>query len=266
MYIDDPRVETLSKDDNIKEQNLDEHSYGLGTTHDVLHEYLTDFDTINTEEKLYSGARRDGVDLDVKYLAMVVSSVTNLPEWRLAFDLDKNNRVYVMRPKQESKFLTSLPKETKVGIGKRHFDLSGSIKEALFALLLSNKFDSIVHYDEVVNMYNIVHSSLDYPDVRKKLSQLDEDTQLTLWLYTKEQATLSSLARILMVHPKTIEYRLEKIRQATQLNPKVGIDLLPLTVAYLKEKTENLGILETELQSFSDDMLPRDRTISVSLD
>ncbi|MGL5900461.1 MAG: PucR family transcriptional regulator, partial [Lactobacillaceae bacterium] len=63
-----------------------------------------------------------------------------------------------------------------------------------------------------------------------------------------------------MVHPKTIEYRLEKIRQATQLNPKVGIDLLPLTVAYLKEKTENLGILETELQSFSDDMLPRDRT------
>ncbi len=212
-----------------------------------MHEYLTDFDTINTEEKLYSGARRDGVDLDVKYLAMVVSSVTNLPEWRLAFDLDKNNRVYVMRPKQESKFLTSLPKETKVGIGKRHFDLSGSIKEAPFALLLSNKFDSIVHYDEVVNMYNIVHSSLDYPDVRKKLSQLDEDTQLTLWLYTKKQATLSSLAHILMVHPKTIEYRLEKIRQATQLNPKVGIDLLPLTVAYLKEKTDNLGILETEL-------------------
>ncbi|WP_416381485.1 helix-turn-helix domain-containing protein [Lactobacillus sp. B4005] len=264
--MDDPRVETLSKDDNIKEQNLDEHSYGLGTTHDVLHEYLTDFDTINTEEKLYSGARRDGVDLDVKYLAMVVSSVTNLPEWRLAFDLDKNNRVYVMRPKQESKFLTSLPKETKVGIGKRHFDLSGSIKEALFALLLSNKFDSIVQYDEVANMYSIVHSSLDYPDVRKKLSQLDEDTQLTLWLYTKEQATLSSLARILMVHPKTIEYRLEKIRQATQLNPKVGIDLLPLTVAYLKEKTDSLGILETELQSFSDDMLPRDRTISVSID
>lgn len=233
-----------------------------------MHEwlYVSDYDVPVANNGFDGRAKMNGVDLDVKYLAMVVSSVTNLPEWRLAFDLDKNNRVYVMRPKQESKFLTSLPKETNVGIGKRHFDLSGSIKEALFALLLSNKFDSIVHYDEVANMYSIVHSSLDYPDIRKKLSQLDEDTQLTLWLYTKKQATLSSLAHILMVHPKTIEYRLEKIRQATQLNPKVGIDLLPLTVAYLKEKTENLGILETELQSFSDDMLPRDRTISVSLD
>lgn len=33
-----------------------------------------------------------------------------------------------------------------------------------------------------------------------------------------------------------------------------------------KEKTENLSILETELQSFSDDMLPRDKTIAGSND
>lgn len=229
-----------------------------------MHEwlYVSDYDVPVAKNGFDGRAKMNGVDLDLKYIAMVVSSATNLPEWRLAFDLDTNNRVYVMRPKQEHQFLGNLSKNFSVGVGKRHFDLSGSIKEALFALMLTNKVDTILHYCEVANMADIVHSSLDYPRVRKKLSQLDEDTQLTLWLYTKNQVTLSTLAEMLMVHPKTIEYRLEKIRAVTQLNPKKGLDLLPLTVAYLKEKTESLSILETELQSFSDDMLPRDKTIA----
>lgn len=233
-----------------------------------MHEwlYVSDYDVPVAKNGFDNRAKMNGVDLDLKYIAVVVSSSANLPEWRLAFDLDTNHRVYVMRPKQEDQFLSNLSKKFFVGVGKKHFDLSGSIKEALFALMLTNKVDTIVHYYEVANMDNVVHSSLDYPRVRKKMSQLDDDTQLTLWLYTKKQATLATLAEMLMVHPKTIEYRLEKIRTVTQLNPKNRLDLLPLTVAYLKEKTENLSILETELQSFSDDMLPRDKTIAGSND
>ncbi|MGL5900190.1 MAG: arginine deiminase family protein, partial [Lactobacillaceae bacterium] len=71
LYIDDLAVEALSKDDDIKEkfleQYLDEHGYGSGTTHDVLHEYLTDLETKDMVEKLYSGVRRNEVDLDVKH-------------------------------------------------------------------------------------------------------------------------------------------------------------------------------------------------------
>lgn len=71
LYIDDLAVEALSEDDDIKEkfleQYLDEHGYGSGTTHDVLHEYLTDLETKDMVEKLYSGVRRNEVDLDVKH-------------------------------------------------------------------------------------------------------------------------------------------------------------------------------------------------------
>lgn len=169
-----------------------------------------------------------------------------------------------MKPKQEDAFLSNLSQDFFVGIGDQHYDLSGSIKEALFSLMLTNKFDPIVRYSELANMYDIVHSSLDYPAVRKKLNQVDEDTQLTLWLYAKNKLSYSSLSDILMVHPKTVRYRLQKVKSVTELDPKKGVDLLPLIVAYLKEKTESLSILETELQSYSDEMLPRDKTISVT--
>lgn len=231
-----------------------------------MHEwlYVSDYDVPVANNGFDGRARINGVDLEEKYIA-VVANATNkdLPEFRLAFNLDVNKRVYVMRPKKETAFLTSLPQDIFAGIGTGHFDLSSSIKEALLSLTLTNKFDSIVRFNEIENMSNIVHSSIDYPVIRKKLTHIDEDTQLTLWLYAKKQVSMSALAQTLMVHPKTVKYRLQKIKSITGLDPNKGIDLLPLIVAYLKEKTENLGILETELQSFSDDMLPRDKTISV---
>lgn len=233
-----------------------------------MHEwlYVSDYDVPVDNNGFKGRAKMNGVDLEEKYIALVGSAITgNLPEWRLAFNLGKNKRVYVMRPKQEAEFLANLPKNTYVGVGKSHFDLSGSIKEAIFSLMLTSKFDPVVHYDEVTNMYNIVRSSLDYPSTRKKMNQVDEDTQITFWLYTKSHVSLSTLAEMLMIHPKTVKYRLQKIKAITGLDPKKGIDLLPLTVAYLREKTENLDILETELQSYSDDMLPRDKTISVTV-
>ncbi|CAM3158171.1 PucR C-terminal helix-turn-helix domain-containing protein [Lactobacillus bombicola] len=233
-----------------------------------MHEwlYVSDYDVPVADNGFDGRAKINGVDLDIKYIAVVASSeYNNLPEWRLAFNLDKSKRVYVMRQNKEKNFLTNLPKNIFIGIGRPHFDLSGSIKEALFALTLTNKFDATVYYDEVANMANIMHSTLDYPAIRKKLSQIDEDTQLTLWLYAKDQVSMSSLANILMVHPKTVEYRLQKIKTVTELDPHKGIDLLTLIVAFLKERTDKLRILETELQSFSNHMLPRDITTSLSI-
>lgn len=232
-----------------------------------MHEwlYVSDYDVPVANNGFSGRAKINGVDLEQKYIALIATSdCNNLPEWRLAFNLDKNKRVYVMKPQHESNFLAILPPKVYVGIGKHHFDLSGSIKEAIFSLMLTNKFDPIVHYDEIANMYIIAHSTLDYPLLRKRLSQIDEDTQLTLWLYAKNQVSISELAQILMVHPKTVEYRLQKIKSLTGFDPRKGIDLIPLVVSYIKEKTENIHILETELQSFSNEMLPRDKTISVS--
>ena len=45
----------------------------------------------------------------------------------------------------------------------------------------------------------------------------------------------------------------------TGLDPKVGVDLVPLIVSYIQGKTEDYDILVGELQSISDRMLPRDK-------
>lgn len=71
LYIDDLAVEALSQGPAIKErfleQYLAEHGYGSGTTHDILHEYLSSLEIKDMIQKLYSGVRRNEVDLDIRY-------------------------------------------------------------------------------------------------------------------------------------------------------------------------------------------------------
>lgn len=71
LYIDKLLVETISQKDEIKqdliERYLDEHGYGKGATHDVLQDYLSSLSNSDMVTKLYSGVRRNEVDLDVKH-------------------------------------------------------------------------------------------------------------------------------------------------------------------------------------------------------
>ncbi|RMC38740.1 arginine deiminase [Lactobacillus sp. ESL0236] len=70
LYIDDLAVGALGQSSEIRQefikQYLSEHGYEAGVTHDVLQEYLNSFDLHDMVTKLYSGIRRNEIDLDLK--------------------------------------------------------------------------------------------------------------------------------------------------------------------------------------------------------
>ncbi|BDR60985.1 arginine deiminase [Lactobacillus xylocopicola] len=70
LYIDELAVEALSQDETVKqkfvEQYLSEHNYGEGVTHDILREYLTGLTVREMVTKLYSGVRRNELDIPLK--------------------------------------------------------------------------------------------------------------------------------------------------------------------------------------------------------
>lgn len=68
LYIDELVAETLAQNSQIKEQFLEcylkEHDYKSGPIHDVLLEYLNSLDVKEMVAKLYSGIRRNEVDIE----------------------------------------------------------------------------------------------------------------------------------------------------------------------------------------------------------
>ncbi|MCT8401035.1 hypothetical protein D0509_04900 [Weissella cibaria] len=133
------------------------------------------------------------------------------------------------------------------------------IKEALFAVLLTNEFERVVIFNRVGYLYDLVKSDLVYPNVAAYYERIDDETWLTFWEYVQHLSSTKETACLMLVHPKTIVYRLNKICATTGLNPKQGVDLLPLIVTYVRKQTACFYNLVNELQSLSDSLLPRDK-------
>lgn len=228
--------------------------------------YVSDHDiTVTTSFK--QKARALGVDLDLRYVAIVVEGAKNqLPNSKLMFELDALRRVYVVSDKDMADFLKLLVKQNcHIGIGSLHFDLSGSIREALLALTLLNPdkdFKTVQYFSEVVMFQAVLMSNLVYPEVTRILvNQVDSDSFETLWLYLALGYSISALSDTMHIHRRTVQYRLDKITQLTGLNPHEPQCAMVLIIAAARIRFRNYAILIRELQSFSDQRLPRDKTV-----
>lgn len=238
-----------------------------------LHEWLSisDFDmpiTPNFSQKAISF----GIDLTQKYFAVVVNQkngiqTLNVP---LAFNLDTNHIIYILRQFEHANVITnhlSLP--ARVGIGTQHFDLSGTIREALQALCFTTNTDklSIASYVETCRFQPLIKSHLADPELINlfnDLIQVHADARLldTFWLYTITNHNIIATANQLHIHRKTVDYCLNKLHKLTQYNPHDIFDTIVLIASYLTWRTQNLPALLRELQSISNSMLPRDHSVA----
>ncbi|MCS9995385.1 PucR family transcriptional regulator [Weissella confusa] len=220
--------------------------------------YISDYDTPVSRE-FVGEANIHGVDLAKQYVAVVVKGETaTMPEYNLAFDLDKYRRCYIMTDECVPSFTSALADSFSIGIGTAHFDISASVKEALYINLLTDDINRVLRYNKFAYLINIAKTQSADKNIVAYFSRLDEEAQLTLWIYANNGAITETAAQ-LHVHPKTVRYRLNKVMATTGLDPKVGVDLVPLIVSYIQGKTEDYEILVGELQSISDRMLPRDK-------
>ena len=70
---------------------------------------------------------------------------------------------------------------------------------------------------------------------------------------------MSELSDTLHVHRRTVQYRLDKIAQLTDLNPRVPAEILPLLVSYMRLKTAVIvPALTAQLQRLTTDLQARD--------
>ena len=131
-----------------------------------------------------------------------------MPEYNLALDLDQYRRCYIMTDECVPSFTSALADSFSAGIGTAHFDISASIKEALYINLLTDDINRVLRYDKFAYLINIANNG-----------------------------AITETAEQLHVHTKTVRYRLNKVMATTGLDPKVGVDLVPLIVSYIQGKT-----------------------------
>ena len=84
---------------------------------------------IIADKSFMNKARAYGVDFNAKYAAVVVEGdKQQLPDERLAFELDYLRRVYVLQANEIEQFLPRLPKRALAGVGMPHHDVQESVK------------------------------------------------------------------------------------------------------------------------------------------
>ena len=197
---------------------------------------------IITDKSFMNKARAYGVDFNAKYAAVVVEGdKQQLPDGRLAFELDYLRRVYVLQANEIEQFLPRLPKRALAGVGMPHRDVQESVKEGILALAMTHPMvDEMrtMYYENMMDLAIIIDAGVAYPETEQLIyDHLDDEVMLTLWLYATSGQSMCALSDELHVHRRTIQYRLDKITTVTGLNPRVTSEACTLLLAYVRHRT-----------------------------
>lgn len=197
---------------------------------------------ITAEKSFVNKARAYGVDFNEKYVAIVVEGEKQqLPDERLAFELDYLRRVYVVQAGKVEDFLPRLPKRALAGVGMAHHDIYESVKEGIFALAMTHPMVDEMrtqYYEHMMDLAIIIDAGVTYPETEQLIHDyLDDEVMLTLWLYATFGQSMCALSDALHVHRRTIQYRLDKITTVTGLNPRVTSEACTLLLAYVRRRT-----------------------------
>ena len=197
---------------------------------------------IIADKSFVNKARAYGVDFNEKYAAVVVEGdKQQLPDERLAFELDYLRRVYVLQVDDVADFLPRLPKRALAGVGMPHHDIQESVKEGIFALAMTHPtVDEMrtMFYENMMDLAIIIDAGVAYPETEQLIhDHLDDEVMLTLWLYATFGQSMCALSDALHVHRRTIQYRLDKITTVTGLNPRVTAEACTLLLAYVHRRT-----------------------------
>ena len=127
------------------------------------------------------------------------------------------------------------------GVGMPHHGVQESVKEGIFALAMTHPMvDEMrtMYYENMMDLANIIDAGIAYPETEQLIhDHLDDEVMLTLWLYATFGQSMCSLSDALHVHRRTIQYRLDKIKTVTGLNPRVTLEACTLLLAYVRRRT-----------------------------
>jgi carbohydrate diacid regulator len=223
----------------------------------------------------FERVKRLGIDLDIPRVAIILSfeNQSNGYKWIRA-QLEKDD-LYVMHPDhmvllkkviikqtvwEYSKTLDQMKKWTialekkqslrcKITIGNYHPDLEGvsvSYREAVYTLDVGEKLDpnkTIYYYEDYklpVFLARAIQLGIgeEIGPYFQQLKHHDKKGELleTLIVYIEENGDINKVAGRLFIHRNTLRYRLERITELTNKDPRKVQDLLELYLSILQNQ------------------------------
>lgn len=197
------------------------------------------------------------IDLKVKRTAVIINSKERgirdkirryLYEDEYSIRINVENLLIFMREdfmlkKRILNLFSYLGSLCKIGIGTEQNIMFKSVQQALRAVEIIEKlqlYKSVCHYKDIAfidAITNTVHKEVFY-NLIDKLNEQSKGLDLvgTLIAYIMFNGEVNAVAKELHIHRNSLNYRLNKIQDITEKDPKNLVDLLELSAACILYK------------------------------
>lgn len=197
------------------------------------------------DEGFYERAKSYGLDLTKKCQAILVEGNVNSKDFRRIcqghshfFDLENDKTVFfIIGNKAYKTMLNSLEESrdvNKISLGGEENIAAVSLENAEMTMEIGIKVKPSYKTYSYDQLKFFIHLSYDNKEeLVSLLSGLDKsgnklELVQTLQVYVEENGDINNVASKLNIHRNTLNYRLERIHQLTDKNPKVLLELFEL--------------------------------------
>ncbi|MGJ7919070.1 CdaR family transcriptional regulator [Neobacillus sp. LXY-4] len=230
--------EFLFKERRIKEQIKEEFLYQWVFRND---EYDKAFK--NSGEAI-------GIDVNLIRKAIIVkgSSLkeTFLKEQEFTFRLSQNTILYIVPENSDilKRLAAITSNNTIIGIGTSCTHIAKSTQEAKRAIEIAEKLglsSTHCYYDEFKFIDSLTSSDSAFEEISLCFRELETNPKgveliETLISFIENNGDMNVIAKELHIHRNSLAYRLQKIEQLTNKNPKKFTDLFQLFTGYIQYK------------------------------
>jgi carbohydrate diacid regulator len=228
--------EFLYKERRIKEQMKEEFLY-----HWIFRNEEYDEAFIHSGEAV-------GIKLELERKAVIVKGNSMkepfLLEQEYSFRLSQNTLLFIVPI--DSDILRRLEDfiskdNTKIGIGTNHSHIGKSVHEAKRALEIAEKLrltEYHCYYHNLKFIDYLTNKAIEFEEISGFFQDLEtspKGTELidTLISFIENSGDMNAISSELHIHRNSLAYRLQKIEQLTNKNPKNFIDLFQLFTGYV---------------------------------
>ncbi|GKT03365.1 PucR family transcriptional regulator [Furfurilactobacillus entadae] len=132
-------------------------------------------------------------------------------------------------------------RDWQMGVGSVRASLHDSLHEAMRTILISKylEYTDVYFYNSLVEVDELMQSNVDVRDLTETMMGLSaaptgEELLRTFWTYAQLNGDNSLTAKTLNIHRNTLRYRLDKLSDALNVDPRNLSDYPRVYIAYLK--------------------------------
>ena len=178
------------------------------------------------------------IENDIKRVFDVIGNIFKVYVYPNEFIVIVNEKRYEKLKIVYMDILSKYKNMLNGGVGRLQnlYDTHKSYKEARIALKYSDQNNKILTYIDSLNL-ELILESLDEETkniyIQKILKNLEDKDIELLKVYFKNEMSLKNTAQELYIHKNTLQYKLDKIREKTQFDPRIFRESVILYIAII---------------------------------